>query len=461
MDVERSIFRLYDIRGIVGTEIVEDFAFGLGKGYGTIVRRKGGKRLAVGSDVRPSSGPLKEALSDGLRSVGVSVVDIGTVPTPLLYFSLFVQDVQGGIQVTASHNPTEYNGFKLNLGRDTFFGDDIQDLMKLMEKDDFDRTFEKGMYETKDIVGDYVEEVEKRVQVERRVNVAFDPGNGTAGPVLCVLMPALGQEVRGIYLEPDGTFPNHLADPTVEKYMKDLQALVKDEGYELGVGLDGDTDRIGAVDETGQLLYGDRLLGLYASQVLAERPGSEIVFDVKCSQGLVEHIESLGGRPVMWKTGHSLLKAKLRETGAPLAGEMSGHMFFNDRYYGYDDGLYSTARLLEILSRSDRGLRDLASEMPSYVSTPEIHARCPDEEKFEVVDKLVNSFKDRGYEVIDLDGARVQFDDGFGLVRASNTQPVLVLRFEGKTEERMQEIRGLVLDEMRKHPEIDLEGIDP
>jgi phosphomannomutase/phosphoglucomutase len=461
MDVERSIFRLYDIRGIVGTEIVEDFAFGLGKAYGTIVKRKGGNTLAVGSDVRPSSDGLKAALVDGLRSVGMGVIDLGTVPTPLLYFSLFVQDVQGGVQVTASHNPTEYNGFKLNIGRKTFFGDDIQDLMVAMEKDDFDKTLEKGKYTTKDIVGDYVEEVTKRVRIERRVNVAFDPGNGTAGPVLDVLMPALGQEVQGIYLEPDGTFPNHLADPTVEKYMKDLQTLVTDKGYELGVGLDGDTDRIGAIDETGALIYGDRLLGLYASQVLKDHPGAEIIFDVKCSQGLVEHIRNLGGKPMMWKTGHSLLKAKLRETNAPLAGEMSGHMFFNDRFYGFDDGLYSTARLLELISGSDKGLKAMAGEMPFYHSTPELHARCPDDQKFEVVGKLVESFKDQGYEVIDLDGARVQFDDGFGLVRASNTQPVLVLRFEGKTEERMHEIQDFVVDEMKKHPEIDLEDMGP
>jgi phosphomannomutase/phosphoglucomutase len=454
MDVERSIFRLYDIRGIVGAEIAEDFAFGLGKGYGTIVKRKGGKTLTVGCDVRPSSEGLKAALVDGLRAVGVSVIDLGTVPTPLLYFSLFVQNVQGGVQVTASHNPTEYNGFKLNLGRETFFGDDIQDLRKIMEKDDFDKTLEKGKYETKDIASDYVEEVTKRVRIERT-------GNGTAGPALEVLMPALGQEVKGIYLEPDGTFPNHLADPTVAKYMKDLSALVTSKGYELGVGLDGDTDRIGAVDETGELIFGDRLLGLYASQVLKDHPGAEIVFDVKCSQGLVEHIQNLGGTPVMWKTGHSLLKAKLKETGAPLAGEMSGHMFFNDRFYGFDDGLYSTARLLEILSKTDEGLRALASQMPFYHSTPELHARCPDDKKFDVVGRLVKSFKDQGYDVIDLDGARVQFDDGFGLVRASNTQPVLVLRFEGRTEERMHEIQDLVVGEMKKHPEIDLEDVGP
>ena len=314
-----------------------------------------------------------------------------------------------------------------------------------------------GKLERKDIRGDYIEELVKGVKIERELRMALDTGNGTAGPLLTQILSEFPIKLEGIYLEPDGNFPNHLPDPTVEKYMQDLIALVR-KGFDLGIGIDGDGDRIGAVDEKGTLIFGDKLLGIFVKQVLRDNPGAPIIFDVKCSQGLVEYIESLGGKPLMWKTGHSLLKAKLKEVGGPLAGEMSGHIFFKDRYYGYDDALYATLRLLEIMSESGKKLSELHGEIPFYYSTPEIRVGCPDDRKFEVVKELVEYFRSR-YQVIDIDGARIQFEDGFGLVRASNTQPVLVLRFEAKTPERLEEIKKIIIDRLREYDEVDLSGV--
>lgn len=448
---------MYDIRGIAGEDITPELAFALGKAYGTLLREKGGKVVSVGRDVRHTSGDLEEGLIDGLRSVGVDVYEIGVVPTPVMYFSLFKWPVHGGIQVTASHNPREYNGFKINLGHDTVYGDGIQELRDRIEREDFLRTDERGQLERKDIRGDYIEELVKGVKIERELRMALDTGNGTAGPLLTQILSEFPIKLEGIYLEPDGDFPNHLPDPTVEKYMQDLIALVR-KGFDLGIGIDGDGDRIGAVDEKGTLLFGDKLLGIFVKQVLRDNPGAPIIFDVKCSQGLVEYIESLGGKPLMWKTGHSLLKAKLKEVGGPLAGEMSGHIFFKDRYYGYDDALYATLRLLEIMSESGKKLSELHGEIPFYYSTPEIRVGCPDDRKFEVVKELVEYFRSR-YQVIDIDGARIQFEDGFGLVRASNTQPVLVLRFEAKTPERLEEIKKIIIDRLREYDEVDLSGV--
>ena len=448
---------MYDIRGIAGEDITPELAFALGKAYGTLLREKGGKVVSVGRDVRHTSGDLEEGLIDGLRSVGVDVYEIGVVPTPVMYYSLFKWPVHGGIQVTASHNPREYNGFKINLGHDTVYGDGIQELRDRIEREDFLRTDERGKLERKDIRGDYIEELVKGVKIERELRLALDTGNGTAGPLLTQILSEFPIKLEGIYLEPDGDFPNHLPDPTVEKYMQDLIALVR-KGFDLGIGIDGDGDRIGAVDEKGTLIFGDKLLGIFVKQVLRDNPGAPIIFDVKCSQGLVEYIESLGGKPLMWKTGHSLLKAKLKEVGGPLAGEMSGHIFFKDRYYGYDDALYATLRLLEIMSESGKKLSELHGEIPFYYSTPEIRVGCPDDRKFEVVKELVEYFRSR-YHVIDIDGARIQFEDGFGLVRASNTQPVLVLRFEAKTPERLEKIKKIIIDRLREYDEIDLSGV--
>jgi phosphomannomutase/phosphoglucomutase len=319
--------------------------------------------------------------------------------------------------------------------------------------------FEKGKLETRSITGDYIERLVKDVKINGDINVAVDTGNGTAGPIIEELYPALGIKYEGLYLEPDGRFPNHLPDPTVEKYMHDLMELVRKGSFDLGVGFDGDSDRIGAIDETGKIIFGDKLLGIFAKSVLEEFPGSTIIFDVKCSKGLVEYIEKLGGKPLMWKTGHSLLKAKLRETDAPLAGEMSGHIFFNDRYYGYDDAIYASLRLFEILTGSGKKLSELVAEIPHYFSTPEIRVGCPDDRKFEIVAELVKYFKSQNLNVIDIDGVRIEFEDGFGLVRASNTQPVLVLRFEARTPQRLEEIKNIIISKLKEYPEVDLSNI--
>jgi len=455
MKVNPQIFRMYDIRGIVGTEITPQFAEYLGRAYGIYLRDKGGERISIGRDVRPSSVELQDALVEGLRRTGIDVFDIGVVPTPLLYFTLYKLPVDGGIEVTASHNPKEYNGFKINLGKETLYGKEIQKLREIMEKETLPTLFERGKYEKKDILDEYISFMLKDIKIEREIKVIVDAGNGCAGPVIKELFPAFGIKIEGLYLEPDGNFPNHLPDPTVQKYMEELINRIKRGNYDLGVGFDGDVDRIGAVDERGNMIYGDKLTGIFAGDILTKFPGAPIVFDVKCSQGLVEYIEKHGGNPIMWKTGHSLLKAKLREVNAPFAGEMSGHIFFNDRYFGYDDAIYASLRLFEILTKKNRKLSELVNEIPFYFSTPEIRVGCPDSKKFDVVKNIVSYFK-KNYEVIDIDGARIQFGDGFGLVRASNTQPALVLRFEAKTKERLEEIKKIVYDALRMYPEVEL-----
>lgn len=456
MNVNETIFRMYDIRGIYGTELDEEFAYHLGRAFSTLLREGGGNTVAVGQDVRPHSVPLKEALIDGLRDGGVNVIDLSTVPTPLMYFSLFNIDVHGGLQVTASHNPPEYNGFKMNLGKDTVYGDMIQTIKEIIKNEKYSKTFEKGWHKNMDIVTPYIDWTTKNIKIESDIRVAIDTGNGTAGPLMEDLFDVFKIEYEGLYLEPDGTFPNHLADPTVVEFMKDLINLVKSGDFHMGIGLDGDADRIGIVDEHGNLIFGDKILAIFAGNILEKYPGATIIFDVKCSQGLVEFIKSKGGKPLMWKTGHSLLKAKLKETDAPLAGEMSGHIFFRDRFFGYDDAVYATMRLLEIISSSGKTVSQLLQEVPEYNSTPEIRVGCPDEHKFRVVADIVKYFKEKGYDVIDIDGARVQFEDGFGLIRASNTQPVLVVRCEGKTKEKLDEICDLIWNTLSMFPEVDL-----
>lgn len=456
MKIVNEIFRMYDIRGIYGKELDEETAYNIGRGFGTIVKENGGSRVSVGMDARPSSVPLKEAIIEGFIKSGVSVFDIGLVPTPLQYYSLFKYEVQGGIQVTASHNPREYNGFKLSLGRETFFGEEIQNLKQLIEKEKFIITMERGRVQKLDVVDQYIYEIIHSIRANGKNRVAIDPGNGTAGPIVSEIFRALHIPFEGIYMEVDGTFPNHLADPTIEKYMKDLAGKVVKEGFDLGIGYDGDADRIGAITNKGVLLFGDKILGIFAKQVLKTYKGALIIHDVKCSKGLSEYIKQLGGRPLMWKTGHALLKARLRELNAPLAGEMSGHIFFNDRFYGYDDAIYASLRLLEILEEEGKTLEELASEIPYYYSTPEIRVGCPDNKKFDVVAKLVEIFK-KDYEVIDIDGVRVEFPDGFGLIRASNTQPVLVVRCEGKTEQKLEEIRNLIFGTLGKFKEVNLQ----
>ena len=447
------IFREYDIRGLAETELVDDEVFRLGQAYGTYALEHGARKCAVGRDVRLSGPRIQQAITEGIVSTGLDVVDIGVVPTPVFYFSQFHLDCDAGIMVTASHNPPEYNGFKVGLNKTTIFGEEIQRLHQLMEQGRFKQG--KGSISQQEVIPGYLRMCRSKVRIPGRLRVVFDPGNGTAGILLERLFAGTPIEPTYINLKPDGTFPAHVPDPTVPEYMKEVTALVKSSGADCGIGYDGDADRIGAIDETGEAVYGDRLLGICSKEVIARHPGAKIVFEVKCSQGLVEYIDSLGGEPLMWKTGHSLIKAKMKEENALLGGEMSGHMFFRDDYYGYDDALFASLRLLRVIAESGRSLSELSAELPRYFSTPEIRVKCPDELKFRIVDALRDHFK-RYHKVIDIDGARVLFPDGWGLVRASNTGPVLVLRFEAKDKEKLPAIQASFFELLRNYPEVKL-----
>ena len=441
MAIAPGIFRQYDIRGVVGDDLTEEAARELGGAYAALLRERGVTgEVAVGRDNRPSGSGLRDALVQGLTGAGVNVVDIGIVPTPLLYWSLHHLEVAGGIQITGSHNPPEYNGFKLCFGTESLHGHDIQHLLELIRTRAAPRG--NGSVRHEDVIERYVADVAQRVgTISRPLRIVYDCGNGAGALVAPQLMHAIGVQGRGLFCESDGTFPNHHPDPTVPANLEDLILAVKREGAELGLAFDGDADRIGLVDEEGRIIWGDHILILYARDVL-ERTGrgQPIIFDVKCSQALPHEIEKAGGEPVMWKTGHSLIKDKMKELRAPLAGEMSGHMFFGEGFYGHDDALYGAARLLRIVADSGRTVRELLADVPEFVSTPEIRVDCADDRKFDVVEQAVEHFR-RTHDVSDVDGVRVLFGDGWGLIRASNTQPILVLRFEARTERRLREIR--------------------
>ena len=444
-----AIFREYDIRGLAEKDFDAGFARRLGEVVGALVREREGKRVAVGRDCRTSSDPYAEAVIDGLLSAGLQVYDIGVCPTPLLYFSLFHLDLDGGIQVTASHNPSEYNGFKVCVGKETLYGAQIQDLRKRMEERSIQRSV-GGKRESYAIIPPYQEHLLGNVPaLSRPLKVVIDAGNGVGGPVAPPIFRRLGCKVWEIACTPDAAFPLHHPDPTVPKNLEWLIRKVRQEQADVGIAYDGDADRIGAVDETGAILWGDELLILFARDVLKTHPGAVVISEVKCSQRLFDEIARRGGVPVMWKAGHSLLKAKMKETHALLAGEMSGHMFFADRYFGYDDAIYASLRLLELLARLGKPLSLLMADLPKSFSTPEIRVDCPDERKFEIAEKAKEFFR-RHYPIIDVDGVRVQFPEGWGLIRASNTQPALVLRFEATSEEKLREYRQIVENELRK-----------
>ena len=447
------IFREYDIRGIADVDLPDDGVFRLGQAYGTYALERGAARCVVGRDARLSGPRITRAVTDGILSTGLDVIDIGMVPTPVFYYAFFNLDADAGVMVTASHNPPEFNGFKVGLNKTTIFGEEIRRLRAMADEGGFRKG--RGGRREHDVIPDYLALCRSKVTIPGPLRVVFDPGNGTAGILLERLFADTPVEPTFLNLEPDGTFPAHPPDPTVPAYMRQLTEGVREASADCGIGFDGDGDRIGAVDETGAMVYGDRLLGVCAAEVIRRHPGAAVVFEVKCSQGLVEYIESLGGRPLMWKTGHSLIKAKMKEEGALIAGEMSGHLFFRDDYYGYDDALYASLRLLRIISSTGRRLSELAGDLPPYYATPEIRVGCPDELKFEVVAALRDRFR-KEHQVIDIDGARVIFPDGWGLVRASNTQPVIVLRFEARTAERLPEIQRTFFDLLSRYPEVRL-----
>ncbi len=436
-----QIFREYDIRGLVEKDLTPDVVKNLGRGYATYLARLGKRKIVVGRDGRLSSPWLHDHLVQGLLAGGMQITDIGVCPTPVFYFSLFHFDQEGGIMITGSHNPPEFNGFKVCVGKETIYGQEIQNLRLLIERGDF--TKGSGTIEQREIIPLYQQYLLQNIKLQRKVKIAVDSGNGTAGVVAPPIFRSLGCEVEELYSEIDGHFPHHHPDPTIPDNMKDLIAKVKETGAEVGFGYDGDADRIGVVDHLGNIIWGDQLLILFARQILKDHPGATIISEVKCSQNLYDDIARHGGRGIMWKAGHSLLKSKMKEEKALLGGEMSGHIFFADRYFGYDDAIYASCRLLEILSQTEKRIPELFSDLPQTFSTPEIRVDCPDEIKFNLVEKVRDTFR-KEYPIVDVDGVRILFPDGWGLVRASNTQPVLVLRFEARSPERLKEIRTLV-----------------
>ena len=454
MKVKKEIFRQYDIRGIIGKDLNKEVANLVGKAFGTYIQEKAGRKVTVGRDVRLSSPDLRDGLIDGILSTGCEVIDIGIVPTPLLYFSINYFNASGGVMITGSHNPKEYNGFKICLGLFSIYGEEIQKLYEKIEKRDFKKGKGKLTYGNPSSV--YINEVAGKVKVKRKLKVACDFGNGTAGGIVSELFNKLGVELISLYKEPDGNFPHHLPDPTIPEYMKDLIKLVKKEKVPVGIGFDGDSDRIGVIDEKGNIIWGDKLLALFSRKVLKNRPHSPIIMDVKCSQGVSEYIEKLGGKPIIWKTGHSLIKEKMKELNAPLAGEMSGHMFFRDNYFGYDDAIFAAARLLEIISEENKPFSELIEEIPSYYSTPEIRVDCKEDKKFKVVEDLKKYFSSK-YPVIDVDGVRFLAKRGWGLIRASNTQPILVLRFESKEKEGLKDLIREVKEKFKDYPFLPLD----
>ena len=441
-----NIFREYDIRGKVPEDLNPEGVYRLGRAFGTYFQGQGVQKISLGRDCRLSSPEFREALLKGLMESGMHVLDVGMVPTPILYFSLFHLDLEGGIQITASHNPQEYNGFKICLGKTTIYGEEIQRIREIEESGRFAKG--DGDLEKVDLFKPYLDTLQKNIRpgdVKRKVVV--DAGNGMGGLTGPDLYEGMGVEVIRLFCEPDGRFPNHHPDPTIPENLDILAKKVFEVSADLGIGFDGDADRIGVVDRNGKVVWGDQLLIIFSRDVLRNHPGGKVIGEVKCSQVLYDDIEGHGGRPIMWKTGHSLIKDKMKEEDALIAGEMSGHMFFADRYFGYDDAVYAGARLLEILTREEGGLRDLLADLPQMVSTPEIRIECPDEKKFQVVEALTEEFK-KTYRVIDLDGARVLFDGGWGLVRASNTQPALVLRYEARDEKKLEEIRDIFVSKL-------------
>jgi phosphomannomutase/phosphoglucomutase len=437
--LKSTIFREYDIRGVADTELLSPDVVDLGRGLGTLLQRKSGKSITLGRDCRLSSPRLRDALLEGLMDSGCEVTDIGVVPTPLLYFSAVHLQADGAVMITGSHNPSEFNGFKTVCGPTTLHGETIQEVRRIIEGRDFLKG--RGSHADMDVIPAYLDEVAPQFQYSRRIKVVLDAGNGTAGPVAHRLFERLNCEVTELFFDMDGRFPNHHPDPTVPANLQHLRDAVQARKAELGMAFDGDADRIGAVDENGEVIYGDMLLLIFGREILTRKPGATIIGEVKCSQLLYDELRRLGGNAVMYKTGHSLIKAKMKQEHAELAGEMSGHMFFADRYFGYDDALYAACRLIEIVAAGGKPLSAQLAALPKLVSTPEIRVDCPDELKFRVVERVSERLK-KTHNVIDVDGVRVRFEHGWGLVRASNTQPVLVLRFEAENEDWLAEYRA-------------------
>lgn len=439
--INPEVFREYDVRGIVDKDLNFDFVYDLGRAIGTYAIPRGVRTMTLGMDCRLSSPEYHDTINKGITSTGINIIDVGLCATPMLYFSIRHCNVEGGVMVTGSHNPPEFNGFKICVGPDTIHGRDIQELRKIMEGGKY--TTGKGNSHSADISTPYEEYLFNNVKIKEGLNIVVDGGNGVGGIFALPLFKRFGCHVTDIYCNPDGRFPNHFPDPTIPENLTELIALVKEKKAAVGIAYDGDADRIGVITDRGDVLWGDVLLLLFSRFILQKLPGSAIIGEVKCSQKLYDDIEKHGGRPIMWKAGHSLIKSKMKQEKAPLAGEMSGHLFFADRYFGFDDAIYASLRLLEIISDSGNKISEILSDVPRTFTTPEIRIDCPDHIKFQVVEEVKSHFK-KNYKIIDVDGVRIPFGDGWGLVRSSNTQPVLVLRFEALSEERLHAIRETI-----------------
>ncbi len=448
-----TVLREYDIRGIVGETLFPADAYAIGRSFATLLRRQGKRRVSVGYDGRLSSPELEGALVEGLVASGAEVHRIGLGPTPMMYFSVHHLGTDGGIQVTGSHNPPTHNGFKMMFGTAPFFGPQIRELGALAESGAWQE--ETGKSVDTPVFDAYIERLARDFRGQRGIDAVWDAGNGAAGPAMKALTERLPGRHQCLFAEVDGRFPHHHPDPTVPENLEDLRRAVTSGGYEVGIGFDGDGDRIGVIDGRGRIIFGDQLLMILAADVLERHPGATIIADVKASQVLFDEIARLGGRPLMWKTGHSLIKAKMAETGAPLAGEMSGHIFYRDGFYGHDDALYVAVRLLDILSRKGRSLVELRDRMPEVYNTPEIRFECPDEAKFEIIERIKRNLREERAEFVDIDGVRVRRPEGWWLLRASNTQAVLVARAEARSPEGLERLK----EDIRRH--LEQVGLEP
>ena len=446
MNLNQYIFREYDIRGKVSDDFPPEVVEALGKGFGTYIKRGGGQEIALSGDVRLTTPDLMEQFKTGVLSTGVDVIKIGILPTPANYYSMFSLGVAGAVQITGSHNPPEFNGFKLSRDKKAVFGEAIQEIRVIIEKEDYETG--EGSEASYDILTKYKRMIASKIDIKKRMKVVMDCGNAAGAICAPEIFKNLNVDLTELYCDVDGTFPNHHPDPTVKENLADLISLVKQGSYDIGLAFDGDADRVGVVDETGDIVWADQLIALFLPEVVEE--GDEILYDVKCSQALEEMIVKYGGKPVMWKTGHSLIKQRMSELNCKLGGEMSGHIFFADDYFGYDDAIYVAARIVQTLSRTDQKLSQLKAELPKYYSTPEMRLEAEsDEEKFRIAKEAVAYFTEN-YDCSTVDGVRIKFGDGWGLVRSSNTQPVIVCRFEANTAERMEEIQSIVMSKLQE-----------
>ena len=450
MEVNKFIFREYDIRGKVEDDFPPDIVMNLGKAFGTFIKRSGGQEIALSGDVRLSTPDLINQFKEGVLSTGIDVINIGIIPTPVNYYSMFKLDVAGAVQITGSHNPPEFNGFKMSRNKKSVFGKSIQNLREIIEKEDFEKgSGDEASYK---ILGDYKNMIKSKIKLNRKLKVVLDCGNAAGAVCAPEIFRSLNIDLEELYCDVDGTFPNHHPDPTVEENLIDLMGKMKTGKYDVGIAFDGDADRIGVVDEKGEVIWADQLMALFLPEIVS--PGDEILYDVKCSKSLEEMIVKYGGKPVMWKTGHSLVKQKMLDLKCKFGGEMSGHIFFADDFYGFDDGIYVATRLLQTLSRTSKTLSELKDELPKYFSTPEMRLEAKsDEDKFRISESAVQYFTEN-YNCSTIDGVRINFDDGWGLVRASNTQPVIVCRFEATSVEKMEEYKSLVVSKLKEIGEL-------